>query len=231
MDSDVRKNPKFNILGAQYPLPLTEAGSKTKEQILVEGTVLFAKKGYAAVSMRDLADAIGIKPASLYNHFESKEALWEAVLEQAYDLYTLYFRQLGEAIDQADTFQEVLELIFLEPKKWANEFTCYAFSVVQSEQFRDERASRIFNETFLNFSIDFISARFDRCVELGLAPKFDTRTIAAIIMHSVLVGINIKVHELMGRPLPYDHYRMMGELQQFILWSLHLQARPEPTDP
>lgn len=227
MDSDSRKNPRFNILGAQYPLPLIEAGSKTKEQILVEGTVLFAKKGYAAVSMRDLAEAIGIKPASLYNHFDSKEALWEAVLEQAFDLYTLYFRQLGEAIDQAETFQDVLELIFLEPKQWANEFTCYAFSVVQSEQFRDERASRIFNETFLSFSINFISDRFNRCIERGLAPKFDTGTIAAIIMHSVLIGINIKVHELMGRPLPYDHYQMMGDLQQFILWSLNLGADPK----
>lgn len=226
MDSDFKKNPKFNILGAQYPLPLTEAGSKTKEQILVEGTILFAKKGYAAVSMRDLAEAIGIKPASLYNHFESKEALWEAVLEQAYDLYTLYFRQLGEAIDRAGSFQEVLELIFLEPKKWANDFTCYAFSVVQSEQFRDERASRIFNEIFLKFSIDFIRDRFDRCVERGLAPKFDTHTIAAAIMHSVLIGINIKVHELMDRPLPYDHYQMMGDLQQVILWSLGLRDWP-----
>lgn len=217
MDSN---NPKFNILGAQYSLPLLDVGSKTKEMILVEGTVLFAKKGFAAVSMRDLADAIGIKPASLYNHFDSKEALWEAVLEQAYGLYRLYFKQLGESIEKAGSFEEVLDLIFQEPRRWANDFTCYAFSLVQTEQFRDERAGRIFNETFLEFSIDFIRRHFQNCVDRGQAPPFDTHTAATTIMHTILVGINIKVQEMLGRPLPYDHHQMVVDLQRFILWSV-----------
>lgn len=220
MDSDSKKNQKFKILGSQYPVPLTEAGSKTKEQILVEGTILFAKRGYAAVSMRDLAEAIGIKPASLYNHFESKEALWEAVLEQALDLYMLYFKQLGEAIDRAHTFEDVLELIFVEPKQWANEFTCYAFSLVQTEQFRDERAGRIFTDIFLNYSINFISDHFARCITNGLVPKFDTYAVASTFQHSIMIGINIHVHELLGRPLPYNHYKMVADLQQFILWAV-----------
>lgn len=220
MTYDAKKNSKYNILGAQYPLPLTEIGSKTKEQILVEGTVLFAKKGYAAVSMRDLAEVIGIKPASLYNHFESKEALWDAVLDQAYDLYILYYRQLGKAIDRAGSFEEVLELLFLEPKKWANEFTCYAFSVVQSEQFRDERAGHIFTNTFLKFSIDFMIGYFDRCIASGLVRKFDSHTVAATIQHTILTGIKIHVHKLLGRPLPYDHYKIISDLQNFILWAI-----------
>lgn len=214
------KAPTFEILGAEYSLPLNEAGSKTKEQILIEGTILFAKKGYAAVSMRDLAEAAGIKPASLYNHFDSKDALWEAVLDQAYELYRLYFKKLGQAMDQASTFDNALELLFREPKTWSNNFTCYAFSVVQSEQFRDERAGRIFSETFLEYSINFISERLDSFIKQGLAPKFNTRTVAATLMHSILIGINLKVHELLGRPLPYDHYKMIADLQEFILWAV-----------
>lgn len=219
------KTPIFEILGTEYLLPINESGNKTKEQVLLEGTILFAKKGYAAVSMRDLAEAAGIKPASLYNHFDSKEALWEAVLDQARSLYYLYFQRLGQALDKVDTFEETLELMFKEPKRWTNNFTCYAFSMVQSEQFRDERAGRVFSDTFLKYSIDFISNRLDHCIEQGQAPKFDTQTVAKILMHSILIGINLRVHELLGRPQPYDHYQMIANLQEFILWAVDNDRR------
>lgn len=42
---------------------------------------LFLNHGYAAVSMQQIADAVGIKKASLYYHFASKEDLYKAVIE------------------------------------------------------------------------------------------------------------------------------------------------------
>ncbi len=47
----------------------------TKAVIQSEASRLFAEKGYAAVSMRELADAVGVRQGGLYNHFESKQAL------------------------------------------------------------------------------------------------------------------------------------------------------------
>ncbi len=49
----------FDILGEQFALPLLDVGNKTKEHILMEATVLFAKYGYVAGSMRELADVFG----------------------------------------------------------------------------------------------------------------------------------------------------------------------------
>jgi AcrR family transcriptional regulator len=52
--------------------------STRKLEILAEARKLFSRKGYEAASMRDLAEALGIKPASLYSHYDSKEEiLWE----------------------------------------------------------------------------------------------------------------------------------------------------------
>ncbi len=49
--------------------------TERKLQITDTATTLFRQKGYAATSMRDLASAIGIEAASLYNHVRSKEEL------------------------------------------------------------------------------------------------------------------------------------------------------------
>lgn len=218
MKSSHKEYTNFDILGCSYTLPLKASGNKTKEHILMEATILFAKSGYAAVSMRDLAEVIGIKPASLYNHFNSKEALWEAVLEHTTELYLLYFKQLGEALEAVRTFEEGLTLMFTEPTKLKNLFTCYAFSLIQSEQFRDRRAGEIFNGTFIEYGIERLKARFDGYVKKKLAPPFNTKVVATMIMNSVFMGLGVKVQETMGRATPYDPAEMLAELRDFIMY-------------
>jgi AcrR family transcriptional regulator len=44
----------------------------TKEKIMNTALKLFSERGYGNVSVRDIAEKVGIKAASLYNHFESK---------------------------------------------------------------------------------------------------------------------------------------------------------------
>ena len=183
----------------------------------MKGTILFAQSGYASVSMRDLAEVIGIKPASLYNHFSSKEALWEAVVDHAANLYRLYFQRLDETLATARTFEQVMDTLFLEPEKFDNLFTCFAFGLIQTEQFRDERAGAVFNGTFLEYSIKFIQGWFDRCIERGMVRSFDTQTVATFFMNSILIGIELKVQESMGRPIAYDPRERIVALHHFIL--------------
>ncbi|MEH6636582.1 MAG: TetR/AcrR family transcriptional regulator [Halioglobus sp.] len=54
----------------------------TADRILDAAEDLFAEKGYSATSLGDVADRVGIRSPSLYNHFKNKEALYAAVLER-----------------------------------------------------------------------------------------------------------------------------------------------------
>ena len=57
-----------------------------KDEIIKTAAKLFKEKGYSAVTMRDLATAMGIKAASLYNHIKSKqEILNEIIISLAED--------------------------------------------------------------------------------------------------------------------------------------------------
>lgn len=51
-----------------------------KEEILVEATRLFAERGYEGASMGDLAERVGLRKASLFHHFPSKDVLYATVL-------------------------------------------------------------------------------------------------------------------------------------------------------
>jgi len=54
----------------------------TRDRILDVAEALFAEHGLAGTPVRDIARSAGLTPASLYNHFDGKQALYEAVLER-----------------------------------------------------------------------------------------------------------------------------------------------------
>ncbi|MGB5820886.1 MAG: TetR/AcrR family transcriptional regulator [Saonia sp.] len=51
-----------------------------KDEIVKTSAKLFKEKGYSAVTMRDIAKAMGIKAASLYNHISSKQDILIAII-------------------------------------------------------------------------------------------------------------------------------------------------------
>jgi AcrR family transcriptional regulator len=57
-------------------------GDRTAQQILDAAEDLFAERGFAGTTLRDVATRVGIQIPSLYNHFENKEALYAAVLDR-----------------------------------------------------------------------------------------------------------------------------------------------------
>ena len=58
--------------------------SDKKESILKAAAILFAERGFAAVSMRDLAQEIHTTPAALYHHFQDKAAIHYATLQYVF---------------------------------------------------------------------------------------------------------------------------------------------------
>ncbi len=78
----------------------------TAERILDAAEDLFAEKGYSATSLGDVADRVGIRSPSLYNHFRNKEALYEAVLERLLAEFTAPQKELASG---PVTYERVFE--------------------------------------------------------------------------------------------------------------------------
>ena len=61
--------------------------SNTKQEILDAALELFSTQGYEATSISQLAEAVGIRKASLYSHFENKQAILDALIRTTMDEY------------------------------------------------------------------------------------------------------------------------------------------------
>ena len=74
----------------------------TKEKILCTALELFSQRGYDGVSVRDIARAVGIRESSIYNHFKSKQAIFDGIVEFFYQQSEDYFRQSALPFDEGD---------------------------------------------------------------------------------------------------------------------------------
>ena len=72
---------------------MSKSKQKTKEVILNLTIPLFAKYGYDKVSMRQIAEAVGIKAASLYHHFPNKQALYIAALTETFSKHAAFMNE------------------------------------------------------------------------------------------------------------------------------------------
>lgn len=96
-----------------------ETESTTATKILDVAEALFAKRGFAAVSVREIAGQVGLNQASIYNHFSSKQALYEAVLERGFAPIFRLLEKGAEELDGADAgdvfLDALVEQLWLTP--------------------------------------------------------------------------------------------------------------------
>ena len=53
----------------------------TKERILAAALEMFSQRGYEGTNIRELSASLGLVKSGIYKHFESKEAIWNALLD------------------------------------------------------------------------------------------------------------------------------------------------------
>ncbi|HNV28477.1 MAG TPA: TetR/AcrR family transcriptional regulator [Cyclobacteriaceae bacterium] len=130
-----------------------------KEQVIRSAAELFREKGYAASSMRDLAQKLGIEAASLYSHIKSKE---EILQQLCFDMAMEFRKSLAEVEKKNVTASEKLRLgIIGHIQVMAKDLT--ASAVFMNEH---RHLSQPYLRDFLLLRINYIN-RFKAIIEEG----------------------------------------------------------------
>jgi len=82
-----------------------------KDEIIQTSAILFQKKGYSAVTMRDIAKAMGIKAASLYNHIKSKQEILSEIIISLAEQFTQQMKIIKSSNESSiDKLRQIIDL-------------------------------------------------------------------------------------------------------------------------
>lgn len=62
--------------------------NETKKRVYLTAIDLFSQKGFGGTSLKEIAETIGVRQASIYNHFKAKEDILTAIFADFEDSYT-----------------------------------------------------------------------------------------------------------------------------------------------
>ena len=151
----------------------------TKERILAAALEMFSQNGYAGTNIRELSASLGLVKSGVYKHFESKEAIWNALLDEMIAYYGEHFGSAEHLPPVPDSLEELVRMTM----QMVN-FTVHDEKIVMTrkllstEQFRDERARKLATKHFLTGLTDMFTGLFTGMMEKGLIRKDDPKTLA-----------------------------------------------------
>jgi TetR/AcrR family transcriptional regulator len=120
----------------------------TSEKILDAAEDLFAASGYSATSLADVADIVGIRTPSLYNHFRNKEALYGAVLDRLIDSFSAPLYELDQTGVTLEQVMERLESVVRQHHANPNLARLLQHAALSGGPHTDELIDRLFRPMF-----------------------------------------------------------------------------------
>ena len=122
----------------------------TKERILAAALDLFSQNGYAGTNIRELMASLGLAKSSTYRHFESKEEIWNALLDEMTVYYGERFGSPEHLPPVPDSLEELVSLtMHMAEITVRDEKIVKTRKLLSIEQFRDGRARELATKHFL----------------------------------------------------------------------------------
>ena len=155
----------------------------TKEIIFDKAIEIIATVGFENMSMRSLADAVGVKSASMYNHFAGKQEILDSIYDYFCDHYfdnrppIEHSRHVIETGSREDIYQELMLNFVSEDEKKYKRMVLTA-KIVMMRIFNDKRANQIFYELNNFKPQSYVKELLEYGVSIGRIESFDIDTYA-----------------------------------------------------
>lgn len=156
--------------------------NETKEKIMEVSLDLFSRKGYAAVSIRDICRQVGIKESSVYYHFKNKQAIFDEILsrfqEKAANLMSHFTSAMAGDWHAADDnyYRKVCNYFF--EKYLIDDFCNKVMRLMLMEQFHNEKIKEAYDYWMFTKPLEFQSGIFQMLIDRGMLPDGDSEYMA-----------------------------------------------------
>lgn len=169
----------------------------TKQEILEASLELFSVQGFEATSIARIADAVGIRKASLYSHFENKQAILDELVKEVLEQYanhSIFARKDWEkdshnlpmtADDAVQMIQGQIRYILHDP------IISRARKMLVIEQFQNPELAEL--QTKQNYSdvMQYFTGMIKRLIQKGILNGDDPEIMAAQFCLPVSVWLEL----------------------------------------
>ena len=150
----------------------------TKHKILDEALTLFSEKGFANVFVNEIAERVGIKAPSLYKHYKSKQAIFDAIIDEM----NHRFEQQAQALTidgtdpaaDAEVYKNMDEdhLVKLGTDLFKyylhDSYTRRFRKMLTIEQFQDKDLARVYSQQYYDMPLSYQGMLLGLLVSQGL---------------------------------------------------------------
>lgn len=159
----------------------TENNLTRKEVIVSKAATLFREKGFKAASMRDLAEAVGVEAASLYNHIKSKT---EILHELCFSVANRFLHKMDEVeAEHTSSIDKIEKLLRFHINEMIHHYEEVYVSDREWKHLSDPYLSNFQNQRRI------YRKRFAAIIEIGInelqIKKIDAATAVLIMLHAI----------------------------------------------
>ncbi|OYU57100.1 MAG: TetR family transcriptional regulator [Chitinophagaceae bacterium BSSC1] len=159
----------------------TDNNLTRKEVIVTKAATLFREKGFKAASMRDLAEAVGVEAASLYNHIKSKT---ELLHELCFSVANRFLHKIDEVeLEKTSSVEKIEKLLRFHINEMIHHYEEVYVSDREWKHLSDPYLSNFQNQRRI------YRKRFAAIIETGIKNKeiksIDAPTAVLIMLHAI----------------------------------------------
>ena len=173
----------------------------TREKILMTALQLFAKDGYEAVSVRNIAEELGITKGALYRHYKNKRDIFDNIVERMIQIdekraeeYQMPAEQYASMPDSyKNTSLESIRNFTIEQLKfWTeDEFASKFRRMLVLEQYRNEEMAELCSQCIVAGPVDYMEDLFRELIQKGVLKEENPRQLAVEYYAPLFLLINM----------------------------------------
>lgn len=176
------------------------AKGNTKQAILDAALELFSVQGYEATSISRLAEAVGIRKASLYSHFENKQAILDALIQstlEQYEKHSIFAKadwdDPGFTRDKGDMTQEAAAQMFIGQIRYIlhDPQISRARKMLTIEQFQNEQMAQLQTKQSYTDVMRYFTGLVRFLIRQGKLKDADPEIMAAQLCLPISMWLNL----------------------------------------
>lgn len=160
----------------------------TKEKILMTALQLFARDGYEAVSVRTIAEELGMTKGALYRHYKNKRDIFDSIVERMFQIDVQRANDYQMPVEtyevmpdsyQNPSLKDIQTYTIEQLKFWTEDGFASRFrKMLNLEQYRSAEMAELYSQCIVAGPVDYMEDLFRELIKKGVLREENPRQLA-----------------------------------------------------